>query len=149
MRRRAFLTTPAAALLAADSLLDNIIRKEIGAFDATVFIYAKNLDGVTYGLREAEPVRTASTIKLPILCALFQEVEAGRAKWEETILLREEDKVSGSGVLHEFSAGLRLPLRDIANVMIVVSDNTATNLILCTASPPTPSTPTSTKSTSP
>jgi len=131
MRRRTFLSTPAAALLASGESLDSIIRKEIGAFDATVFIYAKNLDtGATYGLREAEPVRTASTIKLPILCALFQEVEAGRAKWDETILLREEDKVSGSGVLHEFSAGLRLPLRDIANVMIVVSDNTATNLIL-------------------
>jgi beta-lactamase class A len=131
MRRRTFLSSPAAALLASGESLDSIIRKEIGTFDATVFIYAKNLDtGATYGLREAEPVRTASTIKLPILCALFQEVEAGRAKWDETILLREEDKVSGSGVLHEFSAGLRLPLRDIANVMIVVSDNTATNLIL-------------------
>ncbi len=131
MLRRAFLSTPAAALLAAGESLDTIIRKEIGVFDATVFISAKNLDsGATYGLREAEPVRTASTIKLPILCALFNEVAAGRAKWDETILLREEDKVSGSGILHEFSASQRFPLRDLANVMIVVSDNTATNLIL-------------------
>jgi beta-lactamase class A len=131
MRRRTFLSTPAAALLASGESLDNAVRKEIGSFDATVSISAKNLaTGATYGLRESEPVRTASTIKLPILCALFNEVAAGRAKWDETLLLREEDKVSGSGILHEFSANQRIPLRDLANVMIVVSDNTATNLIL-------------------
>jgi beta-lactamase class A len=44
--------------------------------------------------------------------------------------LRDEDKIGGSGVLREFSAGLEFPLRDLVNLMIVVSDNTATNLVL-------------------
>jgi beta-lactamase class A len=57
-------------------------------------------------------------------------VAAGRANWDETITLREEDKVTGSGVLREFSNGLKLPLQDVVHMMIVVSDNTATNMVI-------------------
>ncbi|MCC6586603.1 MAG: serine hydrolase [Bryobacterales bacterium] len=111
--------------------LDEKVREAVNGFAGTVSLYAKNLDtGVTYGLRENEPVRTASTIKLPIMAAVAAAVENGRARWTDTLLLRDEDKVSGSGVLKEFSGGLQFPLRDLARLMIVVSDNTATNLIL-------------------
>lgn len=75
-------------------------------------------------------MRTASTIKLPIMAAVSAAVEAGKAKWDELLTLREEDKVSGPGVLREFSGGVRLPPRDVMRMVIVVSDNTATNLIL-------------------
>lgn len=71
---------------------------------------------------ENERVRTASTIKVAVMAAAFGQVRAGEARWEEAPELREEDKVTGSGVLQEMSAGVRL--------MIVVSDNTATNLVL-------------------
>lgn len=111
--------------------LDEKVRAAVDGFKGTVSLYARNLDsGRSYGLREDDPVRTASTIKLPVLAAVYQAIESGQAQWTETLLLREEDKVSGSGVVKEFSAGLRLPLRDLAALMIVVSDNTATNLIL-------------------
>ena len=107
------------------------VQKLLAHFDGKVWLYAKNLDnGAEFGLRADEKVRTASTIKLPILCALFDLVESGKVHWEEKLTLREEDKVSGSGVLREFSAGAQLAVRDVAHVMIVVSDNTATNLIL-------------------
>lgn len=107
------------------------IEDRIAGFKGTVFVYAKNLDtGKTFGIRENERVRTASTIKLPVMAGLFAAVEAGRVKWTDEIILRDEDKVSGSGVLHEFSAGIRLPVRDVMHLMIVVSDNTATNLII-------------------
>src|SRR3989442_1213641 len=82
------------------------------------------------GARQEERVRTASTIKLPIMAAVFSAVAQGKAKWDETIELRDEDKVSGTGILREVSAGVKLPLRDLVHLMIVVSDNTATNLIL-------------------
>jgi beta-lactamase class A len=121
----------ALATAAPAQSLDEKIQQAIAGFPATVSLFAKNLDsGQTYGLREKEPVRTASTIKLPILAAVFRAVEDGKAQWTETLVLNEEDKVSGSGVVKELSAGLRLPLRDLARLMIVVSDNTATNLIL-------------------
>jgi beta-lactamase class A len=111
--------------------LDAEVRKLAGAFQGKVWLYARNLDtGASYGLGENERVRTASTIKLPIMAAVFAKVEAGEAKWDERLPLRKEDKVSGSGVLREFSDGLGIPLRDVVHMMIVVSDNTATNMII-------------------
>ncbi|MDQ2944527.1 MAG: class A beta-lactamase-related serine hydrolase [Acidobacteriota bacterium] len=111
--------------------LDRRVKDAIAGFPGTVSIYARNLDnGQSYGLRENDRVRTASTIKLPIMATVFALVEQGRAKWSETLTLTNDDKVSGSGVAHEFSDGLKMPLRDLVHLMIVVSDNTATNLIL-------------------
>ncbi len=107
------------------------VRGAVSAFPGTVRLYAKNLDtGQTFGLGEDEPIRTASTIKLPIMAAVFSAVAQGKAQWDETLVLREQDKVSGTGILREMSDGVKLPLRDLVNLMIVVSDNTATNLIL-------------------
>ena len=111
--------------------LDSRVHDAIDRFSGTVYLYAKNLDtGQTYGLRENERVRTASTIKLPIMAGLFAAAAEGRVKWNDEIVLRGDDKVSGSGVLHEFSDGIRIPIRDVMHLMIVLSDNTATNLIL-------------------
>ncbi|MEO8660523.1 MAG: serine hydrolase [Bryobacteraceae bacterium] len=111
--------------------MDREVRAGIKDFQGTVRLFAMNLDtGETYGIGEDEKVRTASTIKLPLMVTTFRAVENGKAKWDETLTLREEDKVSGSGVLREFSSGLKLPLRDVVHMMIVVSDNTATNMVI-------------------
>jgi beta-lactamase class A len=61
---------------------------------------------------------------------LFAEAEENKLDWSQKIALTDPDKVSGSGILTEFSAGDLFPIRDLMHVMIVVSDNTATNLIL-------------------
>jgi beta-lactamase class A len=115
----------------APSALDESVRSAIAGFRGQVWVYAKNLDsGASYSLRGDERVRTASTIKLPVLVTAFAQVAAGKARWEDTLVLTKEKKVSGSGVLGEFADGLRLTLRDAVNLMIVVSDNTATNLVL-------------------
>jgi beta-lactamase class A len=115
---------PAAAI-------DHRIQAAIQGFPGNVSLYARNLDtGVSYGLREDAPVPTASTIKLAIMVELFAEAEEGMLDWNQKLLLTDQDKVSGSGVLTEFSSGDTLPIRDLMHLMIVVSDNTATNLIL-------------------
>jgi len=58
-------------------------------------------------------------------------VASGKAKWTELLTVRPQDKVSGSGVIGtELSDGAQLALRDVANLMIVLSDNSATNIIL-------------------
>jgi beta-lactamase class A len=130
MQRRVFISLPAAAVQSVAPPHD-AISKIIKDFPATVSLFARNLNtGRTVGIRQDEPVRTASTIKLPIMAAVFDKFRLGEARPDELLLLRDEDKVSGSGVLHEMSGGLRLPLRDLVHLMIVVSDNTATNLIL-------------------
>jgi beta-lactamase class A len=110
---------------------DHRIQTAIQGFPGNVSLYAKNLDtGTSYELRADAPVPTASTIKLPIMVELFAEAEEGKLDWNQKLELRDQDKVSGSGVLTEFSGGDAFPIRDLMHLMIVVSDNTATNLIL-------------------
>jgi beta-lactamase class A len=107
------------------------LAKVIAQAPGTVSLFAKNLDtGQSYGIRADDKVRTASTIKLPIMVAVFGEVQAGRAHWTDETTLHEEDKISGSGILREFSPGDKIPLIDLVHLMIVISDNTATNLVL-------------------
>ncbi len=109
--------------------LDEKIHNEIKNFTGKVWIYAKNLDtGKDYALRADEPVRTASTIKLPIMTEVFHQVAQGKINWTDEFVLKS--KQGGSGILGEFSDGAKIDLRTETNLMIVVSDNTATNLIL-------------------
>ncbi len=114
------------------SALNQQIVEAVRGFHGSVGIFAKNLDsGAIYDMRGDERVRTASTIKLAILAATFNAVEEGKVKWTDLSTLHDADKVKGSGVLgNEFSDGDQLPLRDLVHLMIVLSDNTATNLVL-------------------
>jgi beta-lactamase class A len=114
----------------ADSLQDRVAAAA-SWFPGTVSLFAKNLDtGATVALRADEPVRTASTIKLPILAATFAAVAEGKVKWTDFTTLRDSDRVSGSGILGEFADGDQFTLADLCHLMIVLSDNTATNLVL-------------------
>lgn len=80
--------------------------------------------------RETESFPAASTIKVFILQTLLERVQAGELALEEEVVLEEGDKVTGSGVLKSLSAGRRYTLKDLATLMIIVSDNTATNLLI-------------------
>jgi beta-lactamase class A len=120
-----------AASFAAETLSEKL-RARIGDFKGTVTLYAKNLDnGKTVGIRETDPVRTASTIKLPVMAAVFDAVARGQARWTELLTVTKAAKASGSGIIAaELSDGVQLPLSDVVHLMIVLSDNTATNMIL-------------------
>ncbi|MGO0061973.1 serine hydrolase [Brevibacillus fluminis] len=72
----------------------------------------------------------ASTFKVPILATLFRDVEAGRLRLEERIRLTEDDLVAGSGVLKEFLPGVEVAIRDLAMLMIIVSDNVGTDKVM-------------------
>lgn len=111
--------------------LDSRVRAEITPFKGKVWIYAKNLDtGKTYSLDGDERVRTASTIKLAIMVEAFARVAENRAKWSDEIILTKEKKQPDGGILQELADNTHLTLRDVVNLMIVVSDNTGANLAL-------------------
>src|SRR5579875_3769071 len=115
---------------ATNASLDRQIRQKIAGFPAKVSLFARNLDtGVSYGLDPDAPVRTASTIKLAIMVECFFEAKEGKLNWNEPLKLTEEEKVSGSGILQDLTPGDTFPIRDLVDLMIVLSDNTATNLI--------------------
>jgi len=115
----------------AQTALDDQVKPLVASFKGKVSLFAKNLDtGETYGLNPDERVRTASTIKIAVMIEAFARVAEGKAKWTEEVVLTKEKKVSGSGILNELSDGLKLTLRDAVNLMMMISDNTATNLVL-------------------
>lgn len=117
--------------VATQAALDQRVRAEVRQFKGTVSLFAKNLDtGMVYELGADDRVPTASTIKIAIMVEAFARVAEGKAKWTDELVLTKEKKVGGSGILPEFADGLRLTLRDGVTLMMILSDNTATNLVI-------------------
>ena len=89
-----------APLVAAEPLADRIAALTKG-FKGTAVLYAKNLGtGREFGVGADTRVRTASTIKLPILCALESLVAAGKVKWDERFERAEDRQLYGAGRPH-------------------------------------------------
>ena len=111
--------------------LDKRVRAEVSQFKGKVSLYAKNLDtGAIYELGGDDRVSTASTIKIAIMVEAFARVSEGKAKWTDELVLTKDKKVGGSGILEEFADGLHLSFRDAVTLMMIMSDNTATNLVI-------------------
>ncbi|HEX6987163.1 MAG TPA: serine hydrolase, partial [Planctomycetaceae bacterium] len=108
------------------------IDRLVAGHEGDVAVAVVNLDtGESLFRRADEPMPTASLIKLAVLVEAYRQDRLGRVSLDETVTLREEDKVPGSGILtSHFSPGATLSLRDAARLMIAFSDNTATNLVL-------------------
>jgi beta-lactamase class A len=96
-----------------------------------VAVYAKNLatgDSVT--IDPQRPVATASVIKLPLMLQAFEQVKAGKIKLSDIIELTKDNQVPGSGVLSFLDPGLKFTLKDAITLMMTLSDNTATNMVI-------------------
>jgi beta-lactamase class A len=107
------------------------VSAEVNSFKGKVFIFAKNLDtGATYSYNGDERVRTASTIKIAVMIEAWARVAEGKAKWTDELVLMKAARYGGSGILPELGDGLRLTLQDCVRLMMTLSDNTATNMVL-------------------
>lgn len=117
---------------AADKDLEARIAPFAKAHKGRVAVLVKNLKtGETYSLNADDVMPTASLIKLPVMVETYWQVAEGTVRLETTLTLKKDDKVPGSGILTQhFSDGATFPLRDAVRLMIVYSDNTATNLVL-------------------
>ena len=114
------------------SIGDRIEQVQEG-FSGTLGVAAKRLDaqdGKLLILNAQTVFPTASVIKVPILVEVFRQVERGRLSLDTQLTLKAKDKVGGSGILKELHAGLELTLLDLAKLMTVISDNTATNMLI-------------------
>jgi beta-lactamase class A len=85
--------------------------------------------GERFGRMEDEVFPTASTIKLALLYELFKQADEGRVRLDAPLALERRHVVGGSGILQDLNAPA-MPLRDYATLMIVLSDNTATNVVI-------------------
>ena len=81
-------------------------------------------------LNAHEQFKAASTIKVVIMAEAYRQAESGELRLEEEIVLETTDMTGGSGVLQYLHPGLRLQVVDAVELMISLSDNTATNMVL-------------------
>lgn len=78
----------------------------------------------------SKPMRSASMIKVFILAAVMDKAKHGELSIDEPMTLRGSDKVGGSGILAGYASGTQLPMREVMELMITHSDNTATNMLI-------------------
>jgi D-alanyl-D-alanine carboxypeptidase (penicillin-binding protein 5/6) len=107
------------------------LKPLIDSHSGQISIAIKHLhSGETY-LHEADRVMpTASLIKFPLMVSAYGKIHCGHLSRDELLPLNDSDKVPGSGILTDhFSPGTCLKIRDLIRLMIVFSDNTATNLV--------------------
>lgn len=88
--------------------------------------------GEVFTFQADRKMNAASTIKTPILALLLKDAEEGRLDLEEPLPLGQEGPSAGAGVLKFLSPELRLCLYDYATLMMIYSDNTATNKVIDT-----------------
>lgn len=86
--------------------------------------------GQSLGYHSNDKFPAASIIKLPILLELYRRAQSQQLDLAKRLQLRSESQVGGAGVLFELTPGLQLNLEDLARLMMVVSDNTASNLLI-------------------
>ncbi len=113
------------------TVLDSEVARIAERCSGVLGVEAWNLNGeekVSFNSKELFP--TASVIKLPILVALYSQVMMNKVDLSERIDIDVRQHLGGSGILKVFESGLRPTIKDVATLMIVLSDNTATNLIL-------------------
>lgn len=113
-----------------EALAALVAEAEAGFSGRLALAFAPLPGGEPY-LHNAElPLPAASLIKLPLLVQALAEVAAGRLSLGRRVALQEGDKAGGDGVLRLLEIGLEPTVRDLLTLMIALSDNTATNLVI-------------------
>jgi len=114
-----------------DVALDTKLQAIAAAHHGRVTLFARNLrTGQTAAIAPDELVKTASVIKLGILLDAAEQIRSSKAALDERLVLEKRNQVAGSGVLTVLDTPLALTLKDTLTLMVVVSDNTATNMAI-------------------
>jgi beta-lactamase class A len=112
--------------------LETFVHNEDQQLDGVLGVAIKDLSNEHTLLLNADEVfPTASTIKIAILAEFYRQLQQGKLKFDELYTLRKADLVGGSGIAEALTPGAtRLTLRDVAALMVSVSDNSMTNVLI-------------------
>jgi len=114
-----------------DAQLEAKLNALVAAHPGHAAVFAEDLaTGRTVSIDADTPVQTASVIKLAILYTALEEIRAGRVHFDDKITMKHTDQVAGSGALTFFDTPVTLTFKDALTMMIILSDNTATNLAI-------------------
>jgi N-acetylated-alpha-linked acidic dipeptidase len=99
-------------------------------FDGRMGIYARNLaTGETTAIDADAPYETFSVIKVPLMATVFQRAKEGKLSLDDRVPLRADQRRLPSGVLYALDPGLRPTVRDLITLMVIISDNEATDAL--------------------
>lgn len=110
--------------------MEKIIEK-LSKVDGKVGFYFKNLitkEEISYN--ENKKMLAASLIKLTVLGEVFNQIENSSIKKDEIFITNEKDKVPSCGALNYMESNLKITLKDLYTLMIILSDNYATNILI-------------------
>lgn len=111
--------------------LQKIIESYVTNIEADFGIYIKHLQtNEEVNIQGDKLFQTASVMKLPVLATLYEKAYKGEINLQQRIQLTEQDYVPGSGVFQEMEYGIKPTIKDLATMMIIVSDNLATDKLL-------------------
>ena len=109
----------------------NEILERLASLPGDIGFYYKDLvSGDSFGYREKDMFQAASVIKLPIYAVVMKLWAEGKLSLSEKILCRDEDKLPPCGALYFFTGEVETDIRTLCGLMISLSDNAATNLLL-------------------
>lgn len=107
------------------------LEKIAANFNGIMGVAIKNIEtGEEAKINAAESFPMASVYKIPIMVEVFLQIEAGHFSLSDRVELTEEMKTMGSGILTFMDAGLKPTIKDLITLMIIVSDNEATDILL-------------------
>ena len=110
--------------------LEKRIAAELASYDGQMSVYVDDMRGNTVEIGIDEKFEAASTIKTYILACLFDQIEKGQASLDEVLTYKKEHYINGSGLMRDMSFGATFTVKDAAMLMIIVSDNIATNMMI-------------------
>lgn len=99
-------------------------------FDGKVAMYYDDLNGNVIKINEKEKYNAASCIKVFILIELYNQISQGIISRNLELTYLDKHRVDRSGVIQYLSKGIKLPVIDIATLMMIISDNVATNMLI-------------------
>lgn len=120
-----------AAPAAPATAVERSIQKRLRSFKGQLGVCAVNLDtGETIAVNADERFPTASVIKVAVMVEVFHQIAEGRLTKDQLLTLEDAVKVEGTGVLHDLRGGGQHSVADLLYLMIAISDNTATNMLI-------------------
>lgn len=107
------------------------LQRTLSALPGRIGCYYKNMvTGETFGYHEDEPMMAASVIKLFVMTEAFAQIEEGTLSADRLITMKRRDCVPSCGALTYLHDGIQVTVMDLITLMIILSDNTATNVLI-------------------
>lgn len=120
-----YLAAPAQRATRIDKTLERDLRALLTGFRGDVGVYVRNLrTGQTVAINADTLFPTASTVKIPIQCGLFDKISRGELTYQQELVYKDSLHYD-DGIVGQLKDGAKIPLPEVVMLMETVSDNTA------------------------